>query len=107
MPLLPDHNCPHESNIKQTYKELFGNGSKGIVKEFIALKTEFQSMNANVEKLATSYAALVKSQIEQDATQRAKADGHKRMSTAIQRVGTITAIVIGIVGIVYLVLDHI
>ena len=99
--------CPQEALIKQTHRELFGNGNKGLVKEFTALKTEFKEMNTHVEKLATSYSALAQSQVEQDTTKRVQAEGRKQMSSAFQRVGTIFAIVFGLVGTLFIVLNFI
>lgn len=99
-----ERKCPHEAIVKQTHRELFGNGNQGLVKEFTELKTEFKEMNANVEKLATSYSALAQSQVKHDAVEKQKAENRKQTNSVIQRVGTIFAIVFGIVSTLYIIL---
>ena len=99
--------CPHETLIKQSHKELFGNGGKGLTKEFIILKTEFKEMNVHVENLATSYSALARSQIEHDAVEKLKAEGRDKMSTAFKKVGIVFSIVLGIVGTLIVILSYI
>ena len=103
---MPDP-CPHVTLIKQSHKELFGNGNQGIIKEFTALKVEFKDMNAHVEKLATSYSALVQSEIAKDAIEKQKILNSKTRSMAIQKVGAIFGVVFGLIGALYLILDHI
>ena len=39
---MSDCMCPYEALIRQSHKELYGNGNKGMVKEFVELKTEFK-----------------------------------------------------------------
>ena len=102
-----DHSCPNETLIKQSHKELFGNGKDGLVREFIELKTEFKEMNAHVEKLATSYSALAQSQIEHDAVEKIKAEGRDKISAAFKKVGIVFSIVLGIVGTLIVVLNYI
>jgi len=103
---MPDP-CPHETLIKQSHKELFGNGGKGLTKEFTILKTEFKEMNGHVESLATSYSALAKSRIEHDAIEKLKAEGRDKMSSAFKKVGIVFSIVLGAVGTLIVVLNHI
>ena len=98
--------CPYESLIKQSHKELFGNGNVGLIKEFIELRTEFEAMNAHIEKIGTSMSALAKSQIEQDVIKKMQVENKKQRNAIIQRLGTIFAIVFGAVGMVYVILDY-
>jgi len=104
---MPDHICPHVSLIKQSHKELFGNGKYGLAKDFIKLQTEVTDMHKDLSSMATSLSALAKSQIEQDATEKEKAKVSERRAKAFEKVGTAFAVVFGLVGILYLVLDHI
>jgi len=105
--------CTQDGKISQLLKtvnridkEIFGNGRNGLSKDFVKLNTEFQEMNADVKKIATAVSALAKSQTEQDVTARLKVEGRKHVSEAIQRVGTIFAIITGAVATVYVVLQH-
>lgn len=102
-----EHTCPHEAIIRQNLRNLQGNGDKGLVKEVAELKKEVQMICESIEKLSTSYSALVKSQIEHDAVEKTKADARKQIGRAIQNVGTVFGIVVGIVGLVYIILDYI
>jgi len=99
--------CPHVTKINQAHKELYGNGNKGLVKEFVKLRTEFEDMNEGVKKLATSYSALVQSQIERDTIDRALAEGRKKMTMAFQRVGIAFSVILGIVGTLIVILKYV
>jgi len=99
--------CPYQATIKRVDKELFGNGNEGLSKEFVKLKTEFKEMNASVDKLATSYSALAKSQIQQDINEKAKQEARKAVAEAIKRIATIVGILAGFATVAYLILDHV
>lgn len=115
MPILGDlHVCPHEGNLKQINKELFGNGNDGVVKEVTKLKVKFVNIEDDIKKLATSYSALAKSEIEKDAIEQAKIDlekkkleERKKRSSIINRLGTIFGIMFGAATLLYIILDHI
>ena len=99
-----EHKCPHEAIIKQMQRELYGNSHKGVSKYVTILQTEFKEMNADLSKMATSMSALAQSQIENDATEKQKAENRKQTNNVIQRVGTIFAIVFGAVSTLYVIL---
>ena len=110
---MPDHVCPHEQDfgtvkesLRKIDKDLYGNGEKGIVPRFIIMETEHITVMGNLEKLATSYSALSKSQITMDATEKLKAENKKRIATAIEKIATIVGVGISLVGLLYVVLEH-
>ena len=115
MPILGDpHLCPHKGEIKQISKALNGNGNQGLIKDVTECKIEMTAIKDDIEKLATSYSALAKSEIHKDALEKArleleqkKLEERKKRSIIIQRLGTIFAIVFGVVATAYLILDHI
>lgn len=102
---MPDHVCEYKSTIGRLDKELFGNGNKGLVKEFTEHKTKFEDMEDHLEKLATSYSALAKSRLEQDINDKQRIEMKKQRNTVIQKLGVIFAIVFGAVSTLYLVLE--
>jgi hypothetical protein len=114
MPILGDpHICPHKGSIEQIQKELFGNGNKGVVKDVTELKFQMKDIKDDIEKLATSYSALAKSEIKKDALEKArleleqkKLEERKKRSTIVSRLGTIFAIVFGAITIFYIIIDH-
>lgn len=99
--------CINTQTIKDIKKELWGNGRQGMVKDVENLKTNFDQMTKDVESLAVSYSALVKSQIEQDVTDRIKAETSKSRSGALKSVGIVFSIVFGIVGTLFVILNFI
>lgn len=115
MPILGDsHICPHKGVIEQNVKDLRGNGAQGIIKDVTELKIQMNDIKDDIEKLATSYSALAKSEIKKDALEKAKLEleqkkleEKKKRSDIIKRLGTIFGIVFGAVSLAYLVLDHI
>lgn len=115
MPILGDpHICPHKGTIEQLSKAINGNGNDGLIKDCEGLKIQMKDIKDDIEKLATSYSALAKSEIEKDALEKAKLEleekklaEKKKRSDIIKRLGTIFGIVFGAVSLAYLVLDHI
>ena len=99
--------CEHTATIKRIDRELFGNGNQGMVKQFTEQCIKFNDMNEHVEKLATSYSALAKSQIAIDATEKLKEQNKKDRNGVIQRIGTLFAIITGAVGLLYVILEHV
>ena len=116
---MPDV-CPHEQDIgkiksilEAIKKEIFGNGNKGVSKDVTILKTEFRElnekfddMNDDLKKIATSVSSLAQSRVEYDIVEKAKTESSKQRSIAIQRVGTIFGIAFGMIGALYLILEH-
>lgn len=115
MPIIGDpHICPHKGTIEQISKALNGNGNQGVIRDVTELKLQMTAIKDDIEKLATSYSALAKSEIEKDAIEKAKIDleekklaERKKRSSIIQRLGTIFGIVFGAATLLYIVLDHI
>lgn len=111
---MPDHICPHVQDIgvlKRTVqrldKEIYGNGHKGISKDITEMCLKMETMEENYETIARSISALAKSQNDSDAINKVKTDNRKNIGEAIQRVGTIFAVVSGLIGVLYLILGHI
>ena len=102
MPIALEHVCPHEGNLKQINKEIYGNGNKGLSKDVTQLKLEVVNIKDDINKLATSYSALAQSEIEKDAMEKAKLEldnkkleERKKRTIIIQRMGTIFGIIFG------------
>jgi len=57
---------------KRHEKALYGNGEKGLIKDVVILKQTVEHMNEHLGSLSKSYAALSKSQIEFDVTEKMK-----------------------------------
>ena len=91
---MTDHNCPHTALIKQSHKELFGNGNVGMVKEFVKLNTEFREMNENVDKLATAFSALAKNDSNREAVRMALGKALIKASIIIASAGTIITLIL-------------
>jgi len=115
MPILGDsHICPHKGTIDQFKKDLNGNGNQGLIKDVTELKLQMTDIKDDIEKLATSYSALAKSEIKKDALEKArleleqkKLEERKKRSAIVSRLGTIFAIVFGAITIFYIIIDHI
>lgn len=111
--------CKHEQSlgaIKKTVGQLEGTvfGPDGLNAQVLTLTIGFKDMNKDLERLATSYSALAKSEIKKDAIEQAKIDienkkieERKKRSSVMQRLGTIFGIVFGAVTLVYIILDYI
>ena len=100
---MSDCICPHEATIKQTNKELFGNGNKGLVKEFVELKKEVTTMNSNITKLATAMSGIEKARQEEISMQKARHEiedqeekKRKKRNRTLAAVGTIFAIILSL-----------
>ena len=91
---MPDHKCPHEAQIKQSHRELYGNGNVGLVKEFVQLKTEFENMNESVDKLATAFSALAKSDSNREAVRKALGRALVKASLIIGIAGTAITLIL-------------
>ena len=109
-----NHVCPHEATILQDHEYLHGNGKDGIIKDVTVLQIKFVRVEDHLEKLATSYSALAKSEIKKDALENArvaidqkKAENRSKVVSALKSVGTVVSIVSGVVILVIKILDHI
>jgi len=111
---MPDHVCPHEKDIggilrtvKRLEKAIDGNGNEGILTEVTTLKTNFEQMNKDLEIIAKSTSAIAQSQIETDTTERIKAETKTARYNTSRHIATMMGVVISVIGVVYLILDHI
>lgn len=84
--------CKHSHRLLQIEKVLNGNGKPGLIIEMATLMEKVNTMENNLESLATSYSALVKGQYAADVTEKLKIQlSEKRM-----RAFTIISIIFGI-----------
>ena len=97
----------NEPIIKDMKKALFGNGQQGLVKDVTQIQMEMTEVKADLSTLASSYSALAKSQLEQDVTDRIKAETSKNRSGALKSVGIVFSIVSGTVFLVLGILKYI
>jgi hypothetical protein len=72
--------CSNQKIIDNLDKTIYGNGRKGLVEEIAIIKEKTETIGKNIDSLATSFAALVKSQVEYDTTQKLKAKTWKQIS---------------------------
>lgn len=104
---MDDHICPHEqdigaikSSLKRIDKDLYGNSRPGQVQRFVVMEAEHIEVKDNLEKLATAFSALAKSDSNKEAIKMAIANGLKKF-------GGFLVIGATVVSLVYLILDHI
>ena len=88
-----DH-CKNESIIKRMDKELFGNGGKGIIKEFERYKTEHNEMKGDLGKLATAFSALAQNDSNREAIRRVLGKSIKHTSLIVGMFATIIPVII-------------
>lgn len=70
--------CQRDADIErlnvltdQNHRDLRGNGNEGVVIRFAKLETEHEDMCESVDKLATAFSALAKSDSNRDAVRKA------------------------------------
>lgn len=80
-----EHKCDQVVHIKRMARILDGNGQLGLVKDVENLKNNFGDMKEELQHMSTSLAALAKSQIEQDAINKLKANNKERFGKALER----------------------
>jgi len=98
--------CPWEATIKENQRKLSGNGNKGLEREVEELKTEIRHMNENYDTLTRSYKILANSLQDIDVKEKVKIDLRKKRHELIKSLGTVATIVFGVLGAIYLILDH-
>jgi len=88
-----------EEQIKDIKKTLYGNGQKGLCERMTIVECLVKSTNEDVSLLATSYSAMAKTMLENDITERFKAENRKRQLELKERVRKTVALLISIVAI--------
>jgi hypothetical protein len=104
---MPDHNCPHNAEFLRIIKIIDGNGKDGLVLEVDRLKNEQTDMIQEVSTIARAMSEFVEEDKKRNAIRADREKNKAARSSAIQRVGTISAIIFGAVGLLYVILDHI
>jgi len=96
---MPDH-CPHEAKVgsmeatlKRIDKDLYGNGQEGLVKKFTKMETEHNEMKGDLNKLATSFSALAKSDSNREAIRKALGKSIVTAAAILGIAGTIITII--------------
>ena len=89
-----------KERIRKVEDCLYGNGKDGLLTEIALVKQKQETMTEDLGKLATAYSALAKSQTERDAIQ-------KHRGVVAKSIGLYVSIVAGILGALFLVLEHI
>lgn len=96
---MENHKCSETTRLLRIEKLIDGNGNPGIIVQVATLNERVSNMEEDLNSLATSYSALVKSQIESDITERLKAENDRlkiQRSEKRMRSLTIISIVFGI-----------
>jgi len=99
-----DHKCFKENTIKDLKNTLYGNGRKGMVREFEILKTTVQVMDERSKKIETSLSGISKfvGTVETEIDNIKANSIQKRQSTAqiitqiLMVFGIIASIIIGL-----------
>ena len=102
-----DHKCLHSEDIgafkatlSRVAKELDGNGQTGLIKRFYAMEADYIESKNDLNKLATAFSALAKADSNKEAIKIAIASGLKRFCGFVALGATL-------LGVIYLILDHI
>lgn len=105
--------CPHaqeigamQTTLKKHEIAIGGNGKDGLILKVDRLEQTAELMKESLDTIARSTSAFAKSQIEQDAIERDKVKVSERKARAFQIVGVVTAAVVGVVGLVYVILNY-
>ena len=84
--------CPNDQIVKRVANELFGNGQEGIVKKFTRMETEHTEVKQDLNKLATSFSALVKTDSNREAVKKMMGKSFVIGCSIIGAAGTIVGI---------------
>ena len=112
---MAEYNCPFATDIgaiKQLTvkldKTVNGNGtSNGLKIEVDRLKNNQVDMKDDLNKIATAMSGLAKAREEELIIQEQREKNREGKITAIKQVGTIAAIIFGLVATLAIILDHI
>ena len=90
-----------DATINRISKDLYGNGQKGLVREFEELKVrcaehekEYVKMENSIEKLATSFSALARNDSNREAIRKALGKSLVNASLIVGIFGTIITLII-------------
>ncbi len=63
--------CPNDQIVRMIKNELYGNGQEGMVKKFNTMETQHIEVKDDLNKLATSFSALAKTDSNKEAVRKA------------------------------------
>jgi hypothetical protein len=106
--------CPWEATIKKNQNLLTGNGGKGLVREVEKMKVEMEHTNEHLGELSRNYGILAKSMQDINVKEKVEMKLHEKKielkqkrSDLFKRAITIVGTGATIIGVAYLILDHI
>lgn len=106
--------CPFEGTIKENKEDLRGNGKTGLVRKMARMEVEMKHTNEHLGELSRNYGILAKSMQDIDVKEKVemklkekKLELKQKHSDLIKRIVTVVSTGATIVGVVYLILDHI
>ncbi len=86
--------CTQEPTVRRLDKAIFGNGQKGIVKEFEKYKAEHEDMKGDLGRLATAFSALAQINSNKEAIRKVFGRTLKHVSIIIGISGTVITLLI-------------
>jgi len=92
--------CESKHEIEKLTAAIYGNGKIGITTEIELMKLKVSDIQESVDSLATSYAALAKSQIEHDVTERMKIQLANKRTDAIKLVAIVFGVAIPLTALI-------
>lgn len=106
--------CPYGAIIEENHRLLAGNGQKGIVKEITRMKVEVENIDKNIDMLSKSFKILANSFQDIDVKERVeillenkRLDVKEKRNNIIKTISVVVGIVSGLLGAIYLILEHI
>ncbi|GAF82810.1 unnamed protein product [marine sediment metagenome] len=86
--------CLQENTVKRLDKAIFGNGQRGIIKEFEQFKTEHKEMKGDLGKLATAFSALVQINSNKEAIRKVLGAALGKVALIVGVSGTVITLLI-------------
>lgn len=83
-----------ENRIKRIERILDGNGQPGLIKECAETKVKLESMEENLDKLATAYSALARNDSNREAVRKALGKSLVQASLIVGIFGTIITVIL-------------
>ena len=84
-------------SIDRIIKDLYGNGQRGLIEQFIELKSEHKDMKENLKSLATSFSALARLDSNREAVRKALGKALIKASLTIGMFATIITLIIKLI----------